>query len=378
MSRAKGVFAAFTGDEILRESGRLPYPILDAFVRAGYEVRVFDNLRRRLTEFYKCEESSLPPTARLTLGLHGIEFTDTLPTDTADFIYLFDSPLASARRRPWRKTVKVGLDLFSPYRLRAPIIAPYSMHPAQIERASPESLRRLRCSARSLRVLFAGDSKGYVREWVRYPQPKLPRLEVLNTIKDRLPDDLVAVGSAEDLERLCASGPARRFVLSDSGTGIDPAQWLPTLARADFFLCPPGMVMPMCHNVIEAMAVGTIPLISYPEWLHPNLEHLGNCIVFDGKDDLIDKMRMTLSMPDSQVEAMRSKVIDYYESHLGAEVLVRKIEEHADREVTLLIYSELNVAKRAAQLDGNSVLIRGPGSDGPFRWLGRAIDKHFR
>jgi hypothetical protein len=167
MHSAKKVFAAFTGDEILRESGRLPYPILNAFVQAGYEVRVFGNLRRRLTEFFKCEESSLPQTARLTLGLRGIEFTDTLPTDPGDFIYLFDHLLASARRRSWRKRVKVGFDLFSPYRMRAPIIASYSMHPYQIELASLESLQRLRCGTRGIRVLFAGDSKGYAREWVQ-------------------------------------------------------------------------------------------------------------------------------------------------------------------------------------------------------------------
>lgn len=378
MSQANKVFAAFTGDKILRESGRLPHAILNAFVQAGYEVRVFGNLRQRLTEFYKCEEPSLPQPARLTLALPGVEWANTLPADPGEFVYLFDHPLASARRRTWRKKVKVRFDLFSPYRLRAPIIAPYPMHPAQAERASPESLQRLRRGARCVRVLFAGDSKGYVREWVRYPHPKLPRLEVLTTIKERMPDDIVTVSSTGDIERLCTSGYVNKFVLSDSGSGIEPSEWLPTLARADFFLCPPGIVMPMCHNVIEAMAVGTIPLISYPEWLHPNLEHMDNCIVFGGRDDLIDKMRMALSMPDAQVQRMRSRVIDYYESHLRPERVVRKIEEHPDHEVTLLVHTELNMAKRAAQLDRNSILIKGPELDAPLRWLGRAIDRYVR
>lgn len=356
----------------------MPHAILNAFVQAGYEVRVFGNLRQRLTEFYKCEEPSLPQPARLTLALPGVEWANTLPADPSEVLYLFDHPLALARRRTWRKKVKVRFDLFSPYRLRAPIIAPYPMHPAQAERASPESLQRLRRGVRCLRVLFAGDSKGYVREWVRYPHPKLPRLEVLKTIKERMPDDIVTASSAGDIERVCAAGFAHKFVLSDSGSGIESSEWLPTLARADFFLCPPGIVMPMCHNVIEAMAVGTIPLISYPEWLHPNLEHLDNCIVFGGKDDLIGKMRMALSMPDAQVQRMRSRVIDYYETHLRPELVVRKIEEHPDHEVTLLVHTELNMAKRAAQLDRNSILIKGPELDAPLRWLGRAIDRYVR
>jgi hypothetical protein len=213
---------------------------------------------------------------------------------------------------------------------------------------------------------------------VRYPGPKLPRLEVLTTLKERLGDGIVTVRSSEQIEEPCELGFVDRFVLSDSGSGIAPSQWLATLAKADFFLCPPGIVMPMCHNVIEAMAVGTIPLISYAEWFHPNLEHLSNCIVFDGKDDLVEKMRLALSMPKQQVQAMRAKVVTYYESHLRPEVLVRAIEARPERTVTVLLHTELNMARNASKLNRRSVIIKGPDAPGPMRWIGAAIDGYIR
>ena len=43
--------------------------------------------------------------------------------------------------------------------------------------------------------------------------------------------------------------------------------------------------MPMCHNIIESMAVGVIPITNYPEWFDPDLEHMKNCIVFDDQKD---------------------------------------------------------------------------------------------
>jgi hypothetical protein len=226
-----------------------------------------------------------------------------------------------------------------------------------------------------MRAFFAGDSNGYVREWVHFPSPKLPRFEVLKTLKQRTPDDIVLVDSKAEIDRLCGSGYVQKFVLSDSGSGIAPEEWLPTLAEADFFLCPPGIVMPMCHNVVEAMAVGTIPLINYAEWLHPNLEHLKNCIAFEDEDDLVKKTRLALAMPEAQIAAMRANVIDYYESHLRPEVVVGVIEARPDRIVTLLIHTELNTARNAAKLSRNSVIMKGPEADGPLRWFGRIADR---
>lgn len=376
MNGPRRVFAAFSSEEMLRESGRLPFAVLNPFVRAGYEVRVYDNLSARLAAFYQRDEINLPETARLTLSMPGVEFTSRMPDDPGEFLYLFDRPLEAARGRAWRRRLQVRFDLFAPYWLRAPVIAPYAMHPAQAMRATPEVLAQLRESPRRMRVLFAGDSQGYVRNRVRYPAPKLPRLEVLTTLKERLGDAIVAVSRSEQIDQLCDSGFVDRFVLSDSGSGISPSDWLPTLAKADFFLCPPGMVMPMCHNVIEAMAVGTIPLISYAEWLHPNLRHLSNCIVFDGEDDLVEKMRLALSMPEPQVKAMRANVVAYYESHLRPEVIVSAIERRPERDVTLLLYTELNVARNSSKLNPNSVVIKGPDGGGPLRWIGRAIDRH--
>lgn len=371
---SRRVYASFTSDDMLRESGRLPFALVYPFVRSGYEVVVYDNLRRRLVDCYKRDEPDLPETARLSLSMPGVEYSGLIPEKADDFLYLFDRPLAAAMGLPWRRRIQLRSDLFSPYWLRSPLIAPYAMHPSQALLATPELLAGLRATPRATRLLFAGDSKGYTRNRVRYPGPKLPRLEVLTTLKERLGDEVVPVSGADEIACLCEAGFVRRFVLSDSGSGITPSQWLPTLARADFFLCPPGIVMPMCHNVVEAMAVGTIPLIGYPEWLHPNLKHLENCVVFDGKDDLVEKARLVLAMPPAQIARMRAAVIDYYDKHLRPETLVDAIEARPERDLTVLIYTELNMARNEKKLNRRSVLMRGPDAGGPLRWIGRLLD----
>ena len=100
MISSKKVFAAFTGDAILRESGRLPFALLHPFLAAGYEVRVFNSLGRRFTEYYKCDDLPLPQPARLTLSMRDVHFVDTFPAEPKEFVYLFDHALEATGASP--------------------------------------------------------------------------------------------------------------------------------------------------------------------------------------------------------------------------------------------------------------------------------------
>jgi hypothetical protein len=372
----KKLFVALTGNEILRESGRLPYPLLHSYVVAGYEVRVLNRLKDRLMESNRCSEADLPQPARLLLAMPGLTFVAELPADSERYDYLYDQPLPAADALRWRRRLRIAYDIFSAYHVHTPIIAPYAMYPAHLQAATPEALVRLRGQPRRMRAFFAGDSKGYLRNRVRYPAPKLPRQEVLRVLRAGIADGMVEVTGVGDIERLTAGGFVDRFVLSDSGTGIPQHRWLSTMASADFFLCPPGIVMPMCHNIIEAMAVGTIPLVGYPEWFHPMLEHGRNCIVFDTRESLVERVRRVLAMPDREVQSLRAEVIRYYEEHLRPGRVVETIEGRTEPELTILIHTELNMARNENKLGPRSVLITGPRAGGVLRCLGRALNRN--
>lgn len=362
---------------MLRESGRLPHAILFPFLSAGYEVQLDSSLPRRLAAFYGCEESGLPEPALQLMSRPGLKLTAGIPDDPAEFVYVYDKPHPAAHRLPWRKRVQVRFDLFAAHRLRAPIIAPYFVHPAQADWLQASRLDALRSEPRRVRVLFAGDSKGYARNRVRYPAPKLPRLAVLNAIRQRMPEEVIEVRGAQEITALCAEHYVDKFVLSDSGTGIPASDWMPNIARADFFLCAPGIVMPMCHNLIEAMAVGTIPILNYPEWMVPDLAHLKDCLVFEGEDDLAAKIRLALAMSSRQVSEMRANVVRYYETHLRPDALVHMVEARKEKDVAVLVYTELNMVQNAKKLNRNSVVITGPDSNGLLRRTVKVMDRFF-
>ena len=163
----------------------------------------------------------------------------------------------------------------------------------------------------------------------------MSRLAVLQTLEKSL--------SREEIHVLTSNHsdvPARPcFVLAGSSYRIPQEKWFSTLSKSDFFLACPGGAMPLCHNVVEAMAVGAIPILEYPEYLEPPLKHGVNCLVFSGPQELLRIMRRAFQMKPAQIIAMRKAARDYYRRHLAPGLFARAVMDSPRRELTLLFNS---------------------------------------
>ncbi len=370
----KVVYVKFQEPETFRENGRHIFAILNAFAIANYDVYLCSEVQRKLQAIFGQSISDFPPPARLAMTLPDLKIVDSVPSGADKGIYVFDREDKNLKHLPWRKRLKVKFDMFSPYRFSKPIIMPYAVHPMHAMRVIGESLKLLRASSRKIRVLFAGDLEGYKRRWIRFPYEKLSRVDVISALKARLGESLRLANTSQDLHEILDSTYTRQFVLVDNdGARIEWSQWVDIIAQADFFLCPPGIVMPMCHNIVEAMAVGTIPITSYPEWFTPKLEHMKNCIVFDDENHLIEKVELALQMSESELNMIRENAMKYHELHLRPETFITKVEEREEDRLNILMYSEYNVAKKSAKLNKNSVLIRGESTAGEWAWLANSF-----
>jgi len=369
----KSVYVKFLEPETYRENGRHIFAVLNAFLLENYRVCLDSDVQHRLEGIFGQSIPDWPPPARLAITLAGLKVVDSLPAGAENGIYVFDREDKSLKGRTWRKRLRIRFDLFSPYRFSRPVLIPYNVHPMHAQKVVGESLDMLRTTKRRVRILFAGDLEGYKRRWINYPKEKLSRVDVISTIKERLGENLRQAMTPKELNEIMGAEYARQFVIVDNdGARIPWDQWVDVIARADFFLCPPGIVMPMCHNIIEAMAIGTIPITNYPEWFSPRLEHMKNCIVFDGRDDLMEKINLALTMSDDQKNELRENAMQYHDLHLRPQTFVRKVEERMESSLNALMYSEYNVAKKAAKLNSRSVLMRGEDAAGDWAWLASA------
>lgn len=352
--RVPFVFAKFLERTILTESGRLLFSLLNAFAAEGYRVVLFDNI----------PIDDLDTNGRISVSaIDNVHLGKSIPDRSEEGIYLFDKEDAACASKKWRKKVQVRFDIFAAHSFRRPLLMPYPMHPVHVLHHGAQlqaTIEQLREGERAVRVFFSGDIKGYNKSRVSYPARKLPRAEVVATVLEKLDRDAALIDQEADFRQLFSGRYAGRCaVLDTSKLWVDDRQWLNSLAKVDFFLCPPGICMPMCHNAVEAMAVGAIPIISYPEWFNPGLSHLENCLVFGDKDDLEAQVRRALSMEKKEILAMRARVIDYYETHLKPSLFVDRVLSTPEERLAVLMVTEDYVTKNASRLNKRSIIIRG-------------------
>lgn len=124
------------------------------------------------------------------------------------------------------------------------------------------------------------------------------------------------------------------------GFYLKPHDLAQVLQTTNFFLCPPGVVMPHCHNIVEAMSFGVIPLLEYAHEMVPKLEHLKNCITFSGKEDCVAKIKLVLDMPEQDIKHMRREVMNYYVNYLSVNSVVNSIEESIGSKNIILLNAE--------------------------------------
>lgn len=214
-----------------------------------------------------------------------------------------------------------GDDLFLPI-----MFHPNLLNPDGYARASSLSSNR----DRKIRVFFAGniDSESYSREIAAGEKRYLNRSAIISAlIRDGLDGRLTVPATWREFITHAQTGYYRdKFVIVDIDRfKIPHTDWLDTLSNSEFFLSPPGYTQPFCHNIVEAMAVGTVPITQYGDLFKPSLQDKRECISFNSLDELIDRMKAILK-EDTLSKSMSADVLHYHDKYLSLSSAAQHIQ----------------------------------------------------
>ncbi len=204
-------------------------------------------------------------------------------------------------------------------------VVPYGVSPGLIHSGEWSRKDSLRGVERNIPLLFAGSCSGRAyerKDLISARYEKMTRAEVVAALRSS--DLFHEVPTADELPDIHRVG--RPILIDSARARIPTSEWLRTIAAADFLVCPPGMAMPMSHNIIEALGIGTIPLTNYPEWFFPALEDGVNCLVFHDSEDLVERVEEILRMPAERIETMRAACRAYYDRNLDPRAAIARIE----------------------------------------------------
>jgi len=238
------------------------------------------------------------------------------------------------------KTIQLHYDYSPELRLdRGHFAMAIPMHSQiYVEYKEHERLDGYRCVGRKMRVLFAGNwNEAYHNNIITKLLKKRSRYEIMSYLYEEKLARIVQC--ADDLDSLFELGYANELVLLEP-RWLNQSRWLTTIAIADFFLCPPGIIMAWSHNIVEAMAVGTIPITNYPEWLVPPLEDGVNCLVFKELEELKGCLQTAKGMKEKTVRQMRENVVAYYREYLDPVGFVQKLLDSREPLIHLHLWDE--------------------------------------
>jgi hypothetical protein len=204
------------------------------------------------------------------------------------------------------------------------LFAPYFAHPEFYRAGLHNEVREMRRQTRNVKIFFAGTVSSVYSDSFRFPI--LSRDKVLGHIATKFEWAIKSELSRNDSRPI--------LIVSTSYPGNDTnkyklslREYLDVTSRSGFFICPPGWLVPHCHNLIEAMSVGTIPITNYHLYMRPPLTPDGNCLAFSTVEELERVINRALCMPEEEIQRLREGVISYYEEHIEPESFGKKLME---------------------------------------------------
>ena len=191
---------------------------------------------------------------------------------------------------------------------------------------------------RPARIFFGGNTEEgkYDKHVIRDVYRMLSRREMLEETRAAMSPEMIH--RPQDAVEWLASQEFHPFVLCETQRcKIPQERWLDALAKADFFLACPGVGMPLCHNLIEAMAAGSVPILQYARYLSPELEEGVNCLTFHDEGSLREAISRIAVMNPDEIIALRKNVRSHYEAYLAPGRFAKRLLEGPRHELTLLI-----------------------------------------
>ncbi len=217
---------------------------------------------------------------------------------------------------------------------------PYTMHPDHLDSREDLRLAHYRSQQRRWLLFFGGnrdpkeyhcsEEYGHVKT---VPRPRLVTLaESCFVDTTQIPASAIALG--EQLESDCDG----LVILDAKLHRVEPSRWLDVVSHSQFFLAAPGTTYPVSHNCVEALAVGTIPILEYPELFQPALTHDENCLVYRGEREFQQLMARIKTLPADEIARLRHGAMRYYDEHLTPQSFVQKLGDTSFHRLHMFAY----------------------------------------
>ena len=120
---------------------------------------------------------------------------------------------------------------------------------------------------------------------------------------------------------------------------IPSDKYLDILLESNFYIHMSGHIQPYCHNQIESMMSGCIPITQFARFFIPPFQHEENSLLYNTLDELIELLKKIASGHyTNKIEFMRENIIHYYKKYYSLVSFKKKISHLIDSKVDYTNY----------------------------------------
>jgi len=169
------------------------------------------------------------------------------------------------------------------------------------------------------------------------------RYETFNYLTDKLPKNILYIPKNVDsfLKDIESGILEDKVVLLDikNNFEIPPKYYFQILLQANFFIHMSGVIYPYCHNQIESMMAGCIPITQFSRYFIPPFQQEVDALLFTSLDDLIDIiLKMNSGFYNNSIQKMRKNIQDYYREHYSFQSFSKKLSHIVDNQLNYTNY----------------------------------------
>jgi len=227
---------------------------------------------------------------------------------------------------------------------------PIHFHPTKMRRDIERECLMSDVRNRCIGILFVGNTSSEYRKREKNLHEKYhiySRPEVLNYVEKNCIDRVFVPKSFEDLCLKMKSKELEDKIVLVREFRLDEKQYFWVLSQSKYYLHCAGVDIPYCHNQIESMACGVVPISNFTQY-YPDLVDGINCIAYQDLDQLKEicedicskKTRFTF-------EVLSNNVKEWYSNHYSFEEFTRRIKLSANsnsKAENYYIFKELSPA----------------------------------
>jgi len=220
------------------------------------------------------------------------------------------------------------------------LFLPYYIYP-RLYNYDYDNLKIFNKNKKKIKIFFSGSTNKEVYgkfNWIdKNGVPLLNRVEIIDFIIKNFEKKVFFLKSYDDLKKIdFLKTPIvlsiNNKLIKKSKTNLTNKQHFEIISKSQFLLTAPGADMPLCHHLIEAIKMRSIPISNYADLHNPVIPN-DYYLHFTNYESLRNSIEQALLMSEEDINLKQKSLDKFYNQELSPSAFLENFKKRTNNEI---------------------------------------------